>query len=318
MSGYQPLPTAEEQQTTVLLQQQQIPVQQQQQQQQQQFPIAQQYVFAPMPGAQELQAFPQNQGVPMKAPAAPEYNLYAAGVPPPAGAYFGYIPPGDPACPQPIILDPERIKEYLLAREYSLDIGRYIKESWHKYTECWWGYSGVFLLFLLMYYVPYVGPLLAWPLSFGVFIATAHSVRTGERVQYPLLFNAYYFYGPLFLLVLLNGLAISVGLILLVIPGLWAMVALSMSPLIYLEYRTAGLKIMDCFTISYKVINKKFCLVLGYFIVMSLFAISGVLLLGVGILVTFPIAQISAVYAFDDIFGLNRSSPQLAFQCVQC
>jgi len=264
-----------------------------------------------------MQALPQT-GVPAKVPASPEYNLYpAAGAPPPGPTYIGYIPPGDPSCPQ-VVLDPERIKEYLLAREYSLDIGRYIKESWHKYTECWWGYSGVFLLFLLMYYVPYVGPLLAWPLTFGVFIATAHSVRTGERVQYPLLFNAYYFYGPLFLLCLLNGLAISVGLILLVIPGLWAMIALSFSPMIYLEYRTAGLKIMDCFTISYKVINKNFCHVLGFFVVMSLFAISGVLLLGVGILVTVPIAQIAGVYAFDDIFGLNRSSPQIAFQCVQC
>jgi len=305
MSGYQPVPTEEEQQQTVLLQQQQ-------QQQQQQFPPT--YVYPPVPGAQELQNFPP-PGQQIKLPSPPEYNLYNS-PPPPGTQYLVYSPPHETV--QPEQHDPERIKEYLLAREYSLDVGRYIKESWAKYKECWWGFTGIFVLFALVSQIPYVGGLLAWPLMYGFFLAGAHSVRNGTPVQYPHLFNGYFFYGPLFVIQLLYGLAVAVGFVLLIIPGVWAFVALSFAAPLFLEYRGTGLKMMDCLKISYKVVNKNFCNVFGYMFIIAVFALSGILLLGVGALVTFPIAYISLVYAFDDMFGLNRSSNQLATECVQC
>jgi len=301
MAAYEPLPTSETQEPPLP---QQYPAGNLLPQQQ--FPPT--FAYPPAVGGQEYQKMPpQDQQV--KMPSPPDYNMYAAA----PGTPFLYSTP-EQATPH----DPERIKEYLLAREYSLDTGRYIKESWAKYKECWWGYSGLFVLFLLVNYIPYCGGLLAWPLLFGYFLATAHSVRNGTPVEYPYFFNGYYFYGPLFIIQFLYTLAMILGFLLLIIPGVWAMVAFAFSTALYLEYRTTGLKMVDCMKISYKVVNKNFCSVFGYFIVMFFFALSGILLLGVGALVTIPIAYISLVYCFDDMFGLNRSSNQIATECVTC
>jgi len=231
------------------------------------------------------------------------YSLY----PPTATPIYVY----DPNIPQQPKLefqtiDSVHVREYLLNREFELDTGKYIKLAWQKYKEFWWGYTGIFILFLLIYYIPYVGPLIAWPLTLSCFIATANSLRTGQPIVARDFFQGYVYYLPLFLLGLMAGFIIMFGLILFILPGIWLAISLAWASFLFLEYHQCGISICDCLTISFKVVNKNFCSVFVYSVLLFLFVLSGLLMLGIGIFVTIPIASIAAVFAFDDIFGINR------------
>jgi len=225
-------------------------------------------------------------------------------------------PPSKEDCPVPLD-NRASIKDYLLAREYTLDTTRYLREAANKYKECWWGFTGGFILILILYFVPYVGPIIAWPLYYGFFIATAQSVRSRRPVQTLHLLNGFLFYWPLLLIGIIITLIISLGLVCFVVPGLWAMVAFTFTPFIFLEYRGSGITVLDSLEISYKMVNKNFWVVLGYLVLATLFGLFGFFLFFIGFIITFPISYISMVYAFDDMFGLNPS-PQIASACVYC
>jgi len=116
-----------------------------------------------------------------------------------------------------------------------------------------------------------------------------------------------YYYIPLLVISIAYTLASGVGFILLIVPGIWALVALSFASFIYLEYHDCGIRVFDSFVLSSKVVNKKFFQVMLYFLLVWLFSLSGVLLFGVGLFITIPVGSISCVLAFNDMFGLNRA-----------
>jgi len=213
--------------------------------------------------------------------------------------------------------DPESTKQYLLSREYEVHTTKWIGSAWNCYKQCWWGYSGILFLIIVSYWVPYVGPLLSWPLALGYFISASHSIRSGEAVVCTHLVSGYLYYGPALVIGIFYSLAVSIGFLFLIIPGLYLWVALAFSLGVYLEYQQNGIRILEAMRLSAGVVNKRFCSVACFLIINALFSFSGVLLFGIGIFITTPVSLIAIAYAFEDIFGMNRERhPDTS--CVCC
>jgi len=198
------------------------------------------------------------------------------------------------------------LKHRLIERHYHVDMTRWIGEGWNLYKENWVFYSLFTLLYILINAIPYVGSFIALGMIPGVFIAGMHQVRPNFGFSAKTLFHGYYYYFPLLLIYLLYALAVAVGLLLLIIPGLYFAVVLSMAPLIYVEFRSEHIGIMESFYVSRKAITKQFCTMLLFFIVLYITNIVGFLFLIVGLLVSIPVTQLSCVIAFRDMFGFSE------------
>ena len=103
---------------------------------------------------------------------------------------------------------------------------------------------------------------------------------------------------------ILAGILVSIGMIFLILPGIYLAVAYIFTiPLIAdkkLEFWTA-------MELSRKVVTKHWFSALGLIIVAGIIAALGVLALVIGLVVTAPIAGASLAVAYDDLFGDQKA-----------
>lgn len=178
-----------------------------------------------------------------------------------------------------------------------------------------------------------------WPMYFGFFIAGSHLYKQqqlrlrglassdGEspRLHFGDFFRAFFLFCPLFWLTLLQELMVVVGLICLILPGLYLMVAVSFAPFIYIEYHkqydevgndSVNYGIFGSIGVSIKVVNAHFCKVLGFWVLVVLIQIAGALTI-VGLVFTTPIVSLACIPAFQDLFGfqMQRRPDERCFCC---
>jgi len=91
----------------------------------------------------------------------------------------------------------------------------------------------------------------------------------------------------------------------LIVPGLYLIYAFSFAFPVYVEFRSLGLSMMDSLTVSNKQVWKKFVNFIVFNAALSGIVIVGIFALGVGVLVTFPLAILAHTIAVRDIFGLR-------------
>lgn len=96
----------------------------------------------------------------------------------------------------------------------------------------------------------------------------------------------------------LYGLSTLVGMVLLVVPGVMAMVAFSLAPYAALETRT---KTWRSLQISWELTRSVRWKMLGFFCVTGLFLLFGFLCLGVGLIVAWPVTTIAWVVVYRDL-----------------
>lgn len=101
---------------------------------------------------------------------------------------------------------------------------------------------------------------------------------------------------------LIGGVLIGIGCFLLLIPGIYLTVAYAFSVLFVIEKK---LNFWSALEASRKLITKKWFSFLGLGILLVLLNLAGVLILGVGLLVTIPWTYCITVAAFEHIVGLN-------------
>lgn len=110
---------------------------------------------------------------------------------------------------------------------------------------------------------------------------------------------------PIYLIFFIKFVSIGIGLLLLVVPGLYLMVTLQMAIPLYIEFHRDEMKMIDALVISRYVIHKNL-LRMGLFLLAVIFGgLSGFLLLGVGLFVTLPVSVLAVCLALSDIFGLR-------------
>jgi len=220
-------------------------------------------------------------------------------------------PTGPVGCP---------IEDDILARDYEVNISKWFSESWAIYKEHWIAFSLFTIFQIVIGFIPYVGSIMALPLHFGIFIAVTNKIRYNGLqgvLRYDHLLFGYLFILPMFIMGFLELFIVAIGFLLCILPGFYFLIALSFGVLVFMEYHDQNVGLINAMVLSMKVVNKHLCEMTLFLVVNALLAISGFLLLGVGLLVTIPLASIMLALAFKDLFGLNPHKEQTR-SCILC
>ena len=110
--------------------------------------------------------------------------------------------------------------------------------------------------------------------------------------------------GQLILLSLVQGTLVLVGCLFCLIPGIYLSVAWYFALPLVID---RNLNFWPAMESSRRMVNKHWFLVFAAMLVFGLVAISGIIACGIGILVTMPISMIALMYAYETIFGTQKS-----------
>jgi len=142
------------------------------------------------------------------------------------------------------------------------------------------------------------------PMGAGLFmIALKHSV--GGKAQFAEIFQHYNKVVPLFLCTLIMYILIAIGFVLLIIPGIYLMVAFSMALALVVEKNMSP---WEALMASRKALTHKWFPVFGLNILIMLVVLAGVIALLVGLVWAVPCAMLAFAIAYRNIFGVEEST----------
>jgi len=176
------------------------------------------------------------------------------------------------------------------------------RAHWPYYVS--WGILYT-LIIAITIWVPFI-PLVI-PLSAGLWYATFNLIRTtgSSKLEIKEFLQGFKWILPVIMISLIEIICVGVGLVLFIIPGIYLLVCLQFALILFMEYYKEEVHPMDALRISLVVSRKKFFPLLGFLCLNSLLCMSGLLLFGIGLVVTIPVAHIAQCYAVRDIFGLR-------------
>ena len=146
--------------------------------------------------------------------------------------------------------------------------------------------------YMLLYSV-----LLAPPLYVGFYLV-ANKLSRGETVTYPDFFTGFRFWISSALISLLTQVLIAIGLIALVIPGIY----LAVSYLFAIQMGVfGGLDPWSAMEWSRRLISRNWWAFFGLFLSLALVNLLGLLLVGLGLLVTIPFTFLVLYVVFEDL-----------------
>lgn len=190
----------------------------------------------------------------------------------------------------------------------TINIQEYIGKGWTMFKE----HIGEFVGFTLLIFVvslasskmAFTGSLvfsaLAAPFYAGYSIAVFR-LSSGKPFEFGDFFKGFNYFLPLFLAGLAGGLLVSLGLVLLIIPGIYLAVAYMFTTFLIIDYRMEFWQAMET---SRQIISRHWFAFFGFGI--ALFAVNmlGAIALGIGLLVTIPVTSCAAAIAYKEIMGL--------------
>lgn len=193
--------------------------------------------------------------------------------------------------------------QYLVEEGYSFSLSTYISRGidlLKKYPGGFIGYTFVFMLLsALASAIPFVGLGVSYCLMAGYFLVCRKLAR-GEQPEFRDFFQGFDHFLQLLIGAVLINVFVSVGIVLLIIPGIYLAVAYSMVvPLIVL----GKLEFWPAMEVSRKVVSKRWWHFLLFAIVVGLLASLGMIFFIVGMFVTLPLYFTATYAAYEDIFA---------------
>lgn len=214
-------------------------------------------------------------------------------------------PPGQPAVGAGIS-DPRELAETLLARAGPFDVFSCYERGWALLKVHFWPLLGASLLIAVVSFlcqcVPVLGLVAALALG-GVFTGGLQyyylkKVR-GEPTTAGDVFSGFTLaLGPLILGWVVSMLITGVGFVLLILPGIYLIIAYQFTYLLILDKK---LDFWTAMEVSRRVITARWWAMFGLFLLGLLFAIIGVLCLFVGVFVASVLVQAATIYAYEDL-----------------
>jgi hypothetical protein len=187
--------------------------------------------------------------------------------------------------------------------------GKYLRQGWEMFKQNSGGFIAFALLFLIIQgflnYLPRVGGLVALaisgPLYAGFYIVSAKMLQRQTPV-FQDFFTGFQFFLPLLLLTGVSTLLILLGLVLLVVPGIYLMVCYLFAALIVIDQR---LDFWPAMELSRRTVQTQWFGFFVFLLVLVLINLAGAVLLGIGLLVSLPVSACAVTAAYDDIFKLR-------------
>jgi uncharacterized membrane protein len=138
-------------------------------------------------------------------------------------------------------------------------------------------------------------------------------INDGEKPKFVEIFKEYKLFWKYFGASVLYILMVAVGLILFIIPGIFVAIRFAFSPLIVVDTKIGPIKALKE---SYAITKGNFWKLLGFWVIMAIFNLIGLIVFGIGLLITMPITTFSAVYVYRELSreraSLITASPQTA------
>jgi uncharacterized membrane protein len=213
------------------------------------------------------------------------------------------------------IQEDNRRIEQKIQNGYSFELEKYFSEGWSLFQK----EPGPFVLYGLvagliltaLSFVPILGQIASYlltpALTAGLFIGARKLDQEGT-LEFNDFFKGFDYIVPLFLVTFVTGILIAIGIVFLVLPGIWFSVAISLSiPLIIF----AGLDFWESVTLSVKLVNKKWFHFFALLLILGILNIVGMLFLVVGLLITFPVSYCISYAAYKDIVGFSSGDDQM-------
>ncbi|MFW6227696.1 MAG: hypothetical protein ACOC31_06285 [Bacteroidota bacterium] len=139
------------------------------------------------------------------------------------------------------------------------------------------------------------------------FFVVGKKIIYGESYEFNDFFKGFQFFIP-FLLGRSVGLAlIFLGLLILIIPGIYLGIAYTWMPLLIMF---GGKEFWPALEDSRRIITKRWFTIFGFMLVIFLLNLAGALLLGIGLLITVPVSQLAILIAYDEVIGINNQNIQ--------
>jgi len=158
------------------------------------------------------------------------------------------------------------------------------------------------ILVLLVSSNPVTGLLLGGPVTMGFFILI-HKADRDEKISindFTLGFNAFF---PLLALNLLIWIVVGLGMIFLIIPGIYFAVSFMYSWFFFWFYDVEPAEAMR---LSRRMVSGNFLQVLLLCLVLGLILFVGTLAFGIGVLLALPLVYCVIYASFNDIIGFNN------------
>ncbi len=197
----------------------------------------------------------------------------------------------------------------LTERDYTVNIGQYFGDGWAIFKQYGGGFIGfIFVAFainLVLAFIPVLGQIasvvIAGPLNAGFFIV-AFKIAKNRQYTFGDFFRGFDNFLQLFLTNLVMGIFVLLGMLLLVIPGIYLAIAYAFAIALVVEKR---LEFWDALETSRKIISKQWFSFFGLFFLIGLLNIAGAIAFGVGVLVTAPWSVCILAAAYKDVVGFN-------------
>ncbi len=182
--------------------------------------------------------------------------------------------------------------------------GNYFNKSWTVFWQAPWYFVGALIVWGLisgaLRFIPFVGDIasmLIYPIQLaGIYIAV-RKLLNNQPIEFDDFFKGFQFGGKLILPYILHVIMIIIGCVLLVLPGIYLAVAYTFVIPLALFYEEDAWSLLEA---SRKIVSKKWWSFLGFFFLILLFNLAGLLCLGVGLLVTIPVTMITTYIIFED------------------
>ena len=158
------------------------------------------------------------------------------------------------------------------------------------------------VLALLVFSNPISGILLGGPVT-ASYLHLAHLAKRDRDIEFSDLFKGFEKAGSLILLNLLVFLVISLGLFMLIIPGIYFGVSYVFSQVFVWFYDRDP---YDAIRLSRKLVSGNFGQILLLLLILAGINLLGVMALGIGILLTLPFSFCVIYATFDDIIGISN------------
>ncbi len=196
---------------------------------------------------------------------------------------------------------------WLLTYGYQVRIGEYISRGWDLLQPklgIFVGYVVVLLgIRIVLLFVPYVGSIVSMVISpalnAGLFIV-AHKLLLGESVEFGDFFKGFEKFGVFLSAELVSGLFIFLGLLLCIIPGIYLGTAYSFVQLFIID---RDLDFWPAMEMSRQLVTRNFFPVFLFFLLLGLIYFGGLLLCGLGLLITIPLTYCATAVAYMDIMS---------------
>jgi len=189
--------------------------------------------------------------------------------------------------------------------------GDYFKTGWELFKKYPAGFVGYFIIIIatsvVVQWVPLIGWLIGFalvsPMNAGFFVVGAKLLQN-KTPEFADFFSGFRFFLQLALLGMVSSVLISIGLILLIVPGIYLIVSYLFTVMFVVD---RGFDFWPAMETSRRSVQTRWFQVFMLLLLLVLLNLGGALLLGVGLLVSVPLTHCILTAAYADIFGITSA-----------